>query len=105
MPSDLAVLGGASKPPWPLPCLTTWPRRFWDFAKAFLLDFTDQPMMAATQKQPMMTPKMMPTVAMVWVPWDWRSSMFLGRMGKLWVELALKLVVAFVPLRLVQGRQ
>jgi hypothetical protein len=63
-------------------------------------------MMAATRKQPMMTPKMMPTVAMVWLPWDWRSSMFLGRMGKPWVELGLaKEEVALVPLRLVQGRQ
>jgi hypothetical protein len=41
---------------------------------------------------------MMPTMAMVWVFWDWRSSMFLANrwaeMGPAWKEVAL-----------VQGRQ
>ena len=123
MPWDLAVLGGASRPPspwygsfssenppWPLPlplpCLATRPRRFCDFAKAFLFDLTDHPRIAATQRQPRITPMMTPTVAMVWEFWDSRLSMFLGRMGKAWVGLGLEWMdVALVLLRLVQGRQ
>jgi hypothetical protein len=47
-------------------------------------------MIAATQRQPRITPMMTPTMAMVWEFWDSRLSMFLGRMGKPWARLGLE---------------